>query len=332
VPTLSGPYGDSPGRVVRIAFRTNERRTPRVTQLDTTIEIVTPENIAFRYQLAGPFRRVFAFLIDFAVRASVIVLVAMVLGCAGAVVGFLGLAVVILSYFVLEWFYGALFETFWNGQTPGKRLMGIRVLTTSGQPINGLQAVLRNVLRFADAMPPITPAALGLMPVVAWMVPTFLLGLLVTSMNRRYQRLGDLVCGTMVVIEESSWLLGIQKVEDPRAIQLAGYLPPTYQVSRSLAKALATYVERRKYFSLPRRREIARHLGEPLLREFGFPADTSHDLLLCALYYRTFVTDKLEGAPSDRGGTASGSPFATTAAWTPPLQWPPPAAAGTQGA
>ena len=54
---------------------------------------------------------------------------------------------------MLFWFYGGLFETFWNGQTPGKRLLGIRVITLDGQPINALQAILRNVLRIVDAQP-----------------------------------------------------------------------------------------------------------------------------------------------------------------------------------
>jgi hypothetical protein len=59
-----------------------------------------------------------------------------------------------------------------------------------------------------------------------------------------------------------------------------------------MAKAIATYVERRRFFSLPRRREMARNLVGPLLDQFGLPADTSYDLLLCALYYRTFVADR----------------------------------------
>ena len=63
-------------------------------------------------------------------------------------------------------------------------------------------------------------------------------------------------------------------------------------VSRSLAKALATYVERRKFFSPPRRKEVAKHLAEPLLAKFGLPGDTSYDLLLCSLFYRTFIADR----------------------------------------
>jgi hypothetical protein len=52
------------------------------------------------------------------------------------------------------------------------------------------------------------------------------------------------------------------------------------------------YVDRRRFFQPERRREVARHLAEPLIRQFGLLPDTSHDLLLCALYYRTFIADR----------------------------------------
>ena len=95
------------------------------------------------------------------------------------------------------------------------------------------------------------------------------------------------------------------RLEDPRAAQLAGYIPLDFRVSRSLARALAAYVDRRRFFCPPRRREVARHLAQPLLERFGFPPDTSYDLLLCALYYRTFVADRsqddvLEPSPRPR--------------------------------
>src|SRR6185295_16837223 len=148
-----------------------------------------------------------------------------------------GLAMFILFVMALTvwWFYGALFETFLNGQTPGKYVLGLRVLTENGQPINGMQAALRNLFRAADLF-------LGVV------------GLVVMALNRRYQRLGDLVAGTIEVIEERQWLTGVAKLDDPRAIQLAAFLPPNFVVSRSLARTLATYVERRRFFTPPRRR------------------------------------------------------------------------------
>src|SRR6478752_7350368 len=242
--------------------------------LDATIHVVTPENIAFEYRLAGPFRRLPAFLLDFCIGTAIflalVIAISLLITPAS---GSLAAALVLLLFFVVWWFYGVLFETFMNGQTPGKHVLGLRVLSDTGQPINGMQATLRNLLRAADLFLP-------------------LFGLLVMTLNRKYQRLGDLVAGTIVVIEERQWLTGVARLEDPRAIQLAAYLPPNFVVTRSLAKSLATYVERRRFFTPPRRREVARHLAIPLLERFGLPPDTSYDLLLCALYYRTFIADR----------------------------------------
>jgi len=245
----------------------------RQQPIDSIIQVVTPENIAFEYRIAGPFRRLPALLIDNAIVAVVELMIFFVLGMTlGWLSPGLAISIALLGKFVIDWFYGGFFETFNNGQTPGKMVCQLRVLTDQGQPINGLQAVLRNLIRTADIL-------LGV-------------GLIVMAMNRRYQRLGDLVCGTIVVIEDRQWLTGVAKLDDPRAIQLAAYLPPNFVVSKSLAKALATYVERRRFFSIPRRREVAKHLAEPLLDRFGLPLDTSYDLLLCALFYRTFIADR----------------------------------------
>lgn len=259
------------------------------SQIDTTIQIVTPENIAFDYQVAGPFRRWPAYLLDLAARFGlllVIMVAANLLNWLGA--GALAVAGFLLVWFLLEWFYGGFFESYWNGQTPGKWLLGIRVLTIYGQPINALQAVMRNVLRAVDMYPLISLQVLGDLPPV-YLFPTFFLGLVVMSSNRRFQRLGDLVCGTMVVNEERPWWTGMVQGEDPRAAQLAERLPADMAISPEMARALASYVERRGGFTAARRRQIAAHLGIPLTRHLGLPDDTSEDLLLCALYHRAFI-------------------------------------------
>ncbi len=243
-------------------------------KLDSIIRVVTPENIGFEYRLAGPFRRLPAFLIDFTIVIAINFAIMVIASLTITWVSF-GLAAftILVTWFAVFWFFGGLCETFLNGQTPGKWLLGLRTLTYEGQPISAMQAIFRNMMRAADLLMP-------------------LLGLVVMMFNRRFQRLGDLVAGTIVVVEERHWLTGVAKLDDPRAIQLAAYLPPNYVVSRSLARALATYVERRKFFSLPRRREVAKHLAEPLLAKFGLPPDTSYDLLLCSLFYRTFIADR----------------------------------------
>jgi uncharacterized RDD family membrane protein YckC len=242
--------------------------------LDATLDVITPENIAFEYRLAGPFRRLPAFILDFCIGTALFIALWLVISMSVAIASpGLAMAVVLLLFFLIWWFYGVLFETFMNGQTPGKYMLGLRVLSDSGEPINGMQATLRNLLRAADLFLPLA-------------------GLVVMSLNKKFQRLGDLVAGTIVVIEERQWLTGVAQLEDPRAIQLAAYLPPNFVVTRSLARTLATYVERRRFFTPPRRREVARHLAIPLLSRFGLPPDTSYDLVLCALYYRTFIADR----------------------------------------
>ncbi len=245
-------------------------------QIDSILRVVTPENIEFEYRLAGPFRRLPAYVLDLALMTFIMVVLVIIFSLTvGQISMGLASALITVSIFLLNWFYGGLFEIFMNGQTPGKRLLGLRVLTETGEPIDAMQAILRNMIRLADITIPFV-------------------GLSLMMASRKYQRLGDMVCGTIVVVEERHWLMGLARLEDPRAIQLAGYLPPNFVVNRSLAKAIATYVERRRFFTVPRRKEVARHLAKPLLEQFGLPADTSYDLLLCAIYYRTFIADSAD--------------------------------------
>jgi uncharacterized RDD family membrane protein YckC len=260
-------------------------------QIDSSIDIVTPENIAFQYQLAGPFRRLPAYLIDIAIRLAAWMLAMLLFGMSGLITFGGARGILLLLWFVLEWFYGGLFEAFWNGQTPGKRMTGIRVLSRDGQPINALQAVLRNILRAADMMPILPFSAFGGPPTLLG-VPTYLVALSTQCFSRGFQRLGDIVCDTIVVVEERSWLFGVAKLTDARIAQLSERIPANFQINRRLSRALATYVERRKFFTPARRREIARHIAQPLLKPFGLEKDTSYDLLLCALYHRAFVADQ----------------------------------------
>jgi len=262
-------------------------------QIDSTVDVKTPENIAFQYQVVGPFRRFPAFLIDLCVRFAVWLAALLILSLTGAFAGIdgLGIAIWLVIWFVLEWFYGGILETYWNGQTVGKRLLGMRVLQVDGQPINGLQAVMRNILRLVDMMPLIPIGILfGIESI--WAIPSCLIGLVVPVLNPRFQRLGDLVCGTMVIAEQRGWVNKGVAFDDPRIPQLAALLPRNFSVSRKLGQALASYIERRRFLSAPRRQEIAANLGSLLLPRFNLPLNTSHDLLLCALYHRTFVESR----------------------------------------
>jgi uncharacterized RDD family membrane protein YckC len=263
-------------------------------QIDTQVQIVTPENIAFQYRIAGPFQRLPAYLIDVLLQWAAIFAIALVLLIVFGLAGLpgLGFGLSVIAWFVLSWFYGGLFEWLWNGQTPGKRILRLRVLSTDGQPIGALAAVLRNILRAVDMLPPVF----------------YFVGFLSAFWNDRFARLGDLACGTMVVVEEPRYGYGAIKIVEPEALALAATLPMRVTVSRSLALALSAYVSRRRQLPWSRRVQIARHLGEPLRQRLGLPWGTSYDLLLCAVYHRVFFA---EGADDGTEGT---SPFAQTAA------------------
>lgn len=276
----SSPTGSTPAGAPRSAEQlgTTAAHAPRLElePLDTTIQIVTPENIAFEYRLAGPFRRLTAYLLDMGIRIAIAIGTLFTSVWLFGVFGFgaLGWGVALVAWFILEWFYGGLFETFWNGQTPGKRLVGLRVLSTTGQPINGYQAILRNFLRSADAMP----------------MFCYQFGLISCALTKRFQRLGDLAADTMVVVEERQRVFRVQRVDEPAVRDLAVRLPTNLVISRSLARALSTYVERRARFTWAARCEIAWHLAEPLRQLYALPAATNPDTLLCALYQRAFIT------------------------------------------
>jgi len=269
----------------------------RGRRLDNYIEVVTPENIAFDYRLAGPFQRLWAYVIDQLLMVFFIAFAAFAVMFAFSTAGLSGVGVggILIIWFVTTWFYGGLFETFWNGQTPGKRAMHLRVVSTTGQPINALQAVMRNILRSVDSL-----------PVFPFEVPAslYMVGLISCALTRRYQRLGDLACGTMVVIEQTETIRGIARHDDRKVIELAAALPVQFSVGRSLAQALAMYVERRRHLTPARRAEVARHLSVPLIERFGLPPQTDPDLLLCSLYHRTFVAENVAEAPAGAAAVA----------------------------
>ncbi|TWU56167.1 RDD family protein [Rubripirellula reticaptiva] len=281
--------------------------------IDTTIAVVTPENIAFDYQLAGPFRRLPAYLIDVAVRWLMIAIFVVAIFLTGALIdirllGPFAIAAALIFYFAISWFYGTLMETYYNGRTIGKWAVGIRAIDVEGRPITGKRAFLRNLLRIADLAPIAAMSTFAEDVPPAFIIPTGMVGLATMLVTRRMQRLGDLAAGTMVIVDERAWKLPIAKVDDPRVPALASFFPGDYRVSRSMARTLAIYTERRHYLTPARRREVARHLTTSLIERFEFRSDIDPDLLMYALYYKTFLADASADLP-DLGPLAGYSPL-----------------------
>ena len=105
------------------------------------------------------------------------------------------LGVAIMFAFFVYTGYFVLFETIWNGQTPGKRLFRLRVIREDGRPIRFWEAMVRNLLR----------TALDAMPVVGVpFLPLYSIGIVVVFTSPRSKRIGDYVAGTVVVRESEA--------------------------------------------------------------------------------------------------------------------------------
>ena len=171
------------------------------TLMDETpdqLTIETPEQVAIRFPLAGIGSRFLAVLADsvlqvvaYGVLFFVLFLIIVSAPRAfGIVVQQLGekwlIAVVILVYFLLHWGYYTLFEAFWNGQTPGKKLCKLRVIRDSGRQITFFESMTRNLIRIVDSLPSF-----------------YAVGVVTMLCNRRNKRLGDFAAGTLVVHERA---------------------------------------------------------------------------------------------------------------------------------
>lgn len=149
------------------------------------LEIETPEHVVIDYEIAGLGSRALAAFADTLIVVALMGALLYLASFAAPRVGAAILPLTGLGLFAVLWGYFALFEGFRDGQTPGKRWMGIRVIRDTGHPVTLREAAARNLLRIADFLP-----------------PPYLLGALLVAFHPRGKRLGDLVAGTVVVRDQ----------------------------------------------------------------------------------------------------------------------------------
>ena len=173
-----------------------------IIETEETLIIETPERVPLAFSLASIGNRFLAVAIDHFFQYLIMIVVAVVFIASTNGISGLGnialfeemskwtIAVLIILLFLIFTGYFVFFEWLWNGQTPGKRLLKLRVLREDGRPITFWEALARNLLRLFDAVPGV-------------IVPVYSIGLIAIFMNRRDQRIGDIFAGTVVVRERT---------------------------------------------------------------------------------------------------------------------------------
>jgi uncharacterized RDD family membrane protein YckC len=207
-------------------------------RLDTLQPVELAEGVEIRLRIAGPLPRAGAYLLDFLIR--VLLLLAGVILCmlAGiALGGRVANGLMLLAWFLLDWLYPVIYEAGRRGATPGKRFMGLRVVQASGSPVTFGQAVVRNFLRFIDSMPFYTHA----------------FGMVSCLASARFQRLGDLAAGTVVVYDRMPPQPAVAAMEQVPP------LPLPVSLTADETRALGLFLERAGLWPRARRIEIANH-------------------------------------------------------------------------
>lgn len=205
--------------------------------ISADVLVETPESIDLQAEPAGLVVRSLAFAIDFAIRATFIFVLFILLLFAGEA----GVGVLLIVWFLIDWFYPVVFEVYWQGQTPGKKKMGLMVVNDDLTPIGWGTSIIRNLLRWADFLPSFYAA-----------------GLLSMAFSKHHQRLGDLAAGTLVIYKERK-TAAFDLPSDADKAQ-----PPPVTLEREDQLAMIGFTQRHAYLSPDRQRELADILA-PLL-------------------------------------------------------------------
>ncbi len=268
-------------------------------KVDTRVVVETPEGVDFQFVIAGPGTRAWAWLIDNLLKLGILAGVGILLSAVGVFAdsseNFVAGIMSIIG-FVMNWFYGSLFESWMNGQTPGKKSAGLRVVRTNGTPIDVTSAIGRNFLRTADMLP-----------------FCYTVGLISMLMTRRMQRLGDLVFDTMVIDERREWISRTGGLTANIEPLLRSECPRRFSVPERTLAVIERLFESDRIISDARREEIARPLSEALRKRLGYQ-DPAPDPRNPHTYFRTqgfrhtqFIVRVLKTFADDPNGSKGNS-------------------------
>jgi uncharacterized RDD family membrane protein YckC len=237
------------------------------------LSIETPELVAIQMPIAGIGSRFIALLVDYLIWIPGILIVGRIfafflpsLNAFNKLSEQWAFAIYVFLIFLFNWGYFTLFEAFWNGRTPGKRVARIRVIQRSGRPIGLFESMARNFIRYVDQIPFF-----------------YAVGAIAVFATRDHQRLGDLAAGTLVVrdrIEEApssseatrTFTANIFTPPTPAAEPHATFTLPDHQVARLSGadlQVLESFFARRLDMPLTTREALAQRIASAIQAKSG---------------------------------------------------------------
>tara|TARA_R110002111_G_scaffold254461_2_gene320148 strand:- start:68145 stop:69035 length:891 start_codon:yes stop_codon:yes gene_type:complete len=241
--------------------------------LGLEMQIETPENVVLTYQLAGPALRYIAYMIDLAIRLAIMFGVMMVIPMMGIVLPGTATGLLLVIMFLNTWGYYTISEGFFKGQSIGKHICGLRVIRDGGYPITFWPALLRNLVRSADA------------------IVFYGIGITAMLLTQRFQRLGDLVAGTVVIQERSLSLprkpVILNKIQPLNKNEIGSFLPRDEVLS-----LIDEFIGRRHVLTYERGHALAGILAGNLAERLNYSGDpkkvTLYPMAFLAAVYKTF--------------------------------------------
>lgn len=229
--------------------------------MDRSLHVETPESMAFSYDLAGLGTRFLAVSIDAAIQIAILtgIFIGLALiashmpgkrvplnGTDASTDLSVGIAVLTVVVFLVWFGYFVIFESLWQGQTPGKRGLRIRAIRDGGYPLDFGSAAIRNLVRIGEI-------ALGY----------YALSAVATLLSSENKRFGDMAAGTIVVREHSIRAIGAAPASAP--------LRSAISLSREECDLIEAFVARQETLPLGLRLDLATQLAE------RFRARVPHD-------------------------------------------------------
>ena len=246
---------------------------PILSRLDTLLKVETPEAIDIYLRPASVFARSRAWFVDFILRGIWIILSSMLIsfifsgavndGDGNSAVKGLFFFLLFVNIFFTLWLYFVVFEVCWNGQTPGKKIFGLRVINDNGTHISWSASLLRNLLRVFDSLPFF-----------------YGIGMICGLCNPYGRRLGDIMASTVVVYVDKT--RGQAERMDLGNIEA---VTPPMALTREEQQAILSFVERRRYLSAARTGELAQMMVGAIFGQQEDERSAERLILGLAKYY-----------------------------------------------